>query len=187
MHSQLRLKRDEGFTLIELLVVMIVIGVLATVAIPIFLNQQKTARDTATISDVKNLADQLHTALVNCPNADAIEITDLVMAEVSPLGHKQEIKYDDWVVDPANTMVQVFKVPWPSTEVCNSKHIRLSKGTTLYVERAGGVGQFNIYGYNPNGKKYTGEGVVLTTDFAVAATQGKVVLYRVNNGGLVLK
>jgi type IV pilus assembly protein PilA len=47
---------DDGFTLVELLVVIIIIGILAAIAIPVFLNQRKKGYDAEAKSDLRDLA-----------------------------------------------------------------------------------------------------------------------------------
>jgi type IV pilus assembly protein PilA len=49
-------EREGGFTLIELLVVIIIIGILAAIAIPVFLNQRQKGYDAQAKSDARNLA-----------------------------------------------------------------------------------------------------------------------------------
>ena len=60
-------EKDQGFTLIELLVVIVIIGILAAIAIPLFLNQRKKGVDASLKSDLKSAATALETVSVDTP------------------------------------------------------------------------------------------------------------------------
>ncbi|WP_258723190.1 prepilin-type N-terminal cleavage/methylation domain-containing protein [Cellulomonas sp. NS3] len=56
-----RPRADEGFTLVELLVVIIIIGILAGIAVPVFLKQRQRAVDASLKSDLRSVANELET------------------------------------------------------------------------------------------------------------------------------
>ncbi len=58
-------EKDQGFTLIELLVVIIIIGILAAIAIPVFLNQRKKAVEASLKSDLRTGATTMETDFVD--------------------------------------------------------------------------------------------------------------------------
>jgi type IV pilus assembly protein PilA len=57
--------RTNGFTLIELLIVMVIIGLLATIAIPKFASSKEKAMLTSMKADLRNLATQEESYLIS--------------------------------------------------------------------------------------------------------------------------
>jgi type IV pilus assembly protein PilA len=88
--------KDSGFTLIELLVVMIIIGILAAIAIPVFLNQRKKAVDSSMKSDLRTVANEMETQFTDTQAYPAT-----AAAAATPLGLKLSTGNEVAITNPA--------------------------------------------------------------------------------------
>jgi type IV pilus assembly protein PilA len=83
-----RAEDEKGFTLIELLVVILIIGILAAIAIPAFLNQRAKAYDSQAKSNVKTaqIAEETYATDNNGTYAsDTLSSTDTgALASIEP-------------------------------------------------------------------------------------------------------
>ena len=73
MLARLNREDEEGFTLIELLVVIIIIGILAAIAIPVFLSQRQRGYEASMKTDLRTVAQEVESQNVN--NSDYTQTT----------------------------------------------------------------------------------------------------------------
>lgn len=61
--NNMRQTHEEGFTLTEIIIVIVIIGILAAIAVPLFINNRKQAADAQLLTDVKNTATKLEATI----------------------------------------------------------------------------------------------------------------------------
>src|SRR4051794_20471017 len=127
-------EKDQGFTLIELLVVMIIIGILAAIAIPVFLNQRKKARDTSTKADVSTVGKEIATYYVDGAG-------DLALAQAGP-GKPITI------TDAGGTLVTTVKVSNGTEFVLEKAGANPTQDSTWCVELKNAAGDKVTYNYS---------------------------------------
>ncbi len=77
-----RAQDEKGFTLIELLVVILIIGILAAIALPAFLNQRQKAQDSEAKSAVRTAQTAMETYYTD--NQKYTDATDVVIEDIEP-------------------------------------------------------------------------------------------------------
>jgi prepilin-type N-terminal cleavage/methylation domain-containing protein len=122
-----RFRKQEGFTLIELLIVIIIIGILAAIAIPMFLGQRDKAKESA-------VKEGVHSIQVGIQSY-AVDYNDTYPAAGNLQPTLDPAFVDNW---PKN--------PWTNVKMTTNT---TTKGETNYTIPASNT--FRLIGYGRSG------------------------------------
>lgn len=103
-----RLNRESGFTLIELMIVMLIIGILASIAIPSYLASLKSAKEAVLQEDLHVMRDAIDSYTMDKGKApqsldDLMQSGYLKSIPTDPMTHSN----DSWVTSTDDTLESI--------------------------------------------------------------------------------
>lgn len=158
---------EKGFTLVELLVVIAIIAVITAIAVPAFINQRQKGIDAQTMSDVKNVANDIQVGLSDLPYATHF------YAELDADG-KPKIRVTDYRGAGDRDDVDIPIVLSSGTHITVvTSNPNGPSDPNINAVGSGVKGHFKIYAYNPSGKSFTSKSSFLEYDSYRGGMLGK--------------
>ena len=165
MHT-VRRKKHQAFTLIELLIVVAIIGILAAIAVPNFVNARLRALVSRTEADLRSLGTAFESYRLDNnmypPTPDAGRFTRFVrLAKLTtPIAYMSTIPLDPFFSDPAQDFPEARAYPFWNPETTDGFKVSQRYFQTIPDEEKR-RGRWTVLGSAPDGVYLVGSvGVV---------------------------